>query len=83
MNLRRLFVQRKVMKETGRFTAVSDNGATVTIIEKTTFIEAPTSDGVEWVEGLKRYETARGEFLNVIGPDTFQSPLMAISYRRV
>jgi hypothetical protein len=59
------------------------NGTRVTIVEKTTYIEAPTFEGIEWVEGLKRYETARGEFLNVTGPGTFESPLTGVSYQRV
>jgi len=69
--------------ETGRFTAVSERGTLVTIIETTTYIEVSSSEGTEWVEGLKRYTTAQGDRLNVTGQRTFESPLMGTTYHRV
>jgi hypothetical protein len=75
-------VSRRKVKETDRFTAVSDSGASVTVVETTTFIEAASFEGSAWVEGPKRYGIARGESLNCTAPGTFET-LTGVTYRRV
>jgi hypothetical protein len=75
-------VQRRKVFETDRFTAESDSGGRVTVIETTTFNESVSFEGSARTEGLKRYETTRGERLNVIGPGTFQT-MTGMTYRRL
>jgi hypothetical protein len=45
---------RRIDKETDRFSAVSAHGDREMIVELTTFLESPSSEGTTWLQGLRR-----------------------------
>lgn len=63
---------RREERHIRRFTAVSQEGETFDINESQTFINAGSHSGVDWLPGMKRMQTSRGEAVNRLDQGKYQ-----------
>jgi len=65
---------RRKVRETDRFVARTVGGLRVTVLERTTYLEAASAKGAGWIEGTKALRTLDGERVNLIAPGEYELP---------